>query len=366
VVPISSPSTVAVGPRSFLDAEFVAALLAVVFLGPLPAMCVWLTGEVALFVLDRHRPLAHLANCASYGWAAVAGALILNAFLPGGISTGADPVGWLAVALAGAVMLCVNFAITRGIVAILLDGRPLKPTIRQELVVPAPATALMIVTGTLTAFLYVEIGVPALALFSVIVVIPRIAETLSPRRRPAEGLEHFEALPLFADTIASAMKLGAAERLVLSDAASYVRTQRLEPPRGRLSDSSDRHRLCLVETLLYQGEHWDGRGGRPGAVGGEMIPLSSRILAVADAWARMTTRPSARLTHAQALNQLEARAGMHFDPRVVKAAARAVDEQLLGVDENGAYQPRLHRPFRQRLVRRIAGPGTQPRASLSC
>jgi HD-GYP domain-containing protein (c-di-GMP phosphodiesterase class II) len=56
-----------------------------------------------------------------------------------------------------------------------------------------------------------------------------------------------------------------------------------------------------------------------------MIPLTSRILAVADAWAHLTAGGYPRLTHAQALGLLEARAGLHFDPAVVAVAARLVE-----------------------------------------
>jgi len=37
----------------FLDAEFVAVLLALVYLGALPAACVWLAAEGVYFVLSR-------------------------------------------------------------------------------------------------------------------------------------------------------------------------------------------------------------------------------------------------------------------------------------------------------------------------
>jgi len=59
-------------------------------------------------------------------------------------------------------------AVSTGIVSIVLDGRPMLPTIRNDLIATAPATASMIATGTVIAFLYPVIGIPALALFSVI------------------------------------------------------------------------------------------------------------------------------------------------------------------------------------------------------
>src|SRR2546422_200107 len=59
---ISYVSMVAIKSATFLDAEFIAVLLALAFLGPLPALCVWFVGESAFLALDRHRPEAHLAN----------------------------------------------------------------------------------------------------------------------------------------------------------------------------------------------------------------------------------------------------------------------------------------------------------------
>jgi hypothetical protein len=310
---------------AFLDSEFVAVLLAVVLLGPVPAFFVWLAGELAYILLLPRRLVANLANIASYGWAAVTGALVLDAIVPGGVTSAVDPLAWVAVAVTGVVVLSVNFAITNGIVATVMDGRPLG-ALTRELVATAPAAALMILTGTAIAFLYLAIGIPALALFSAAVFIPRLASRLTiDQESVAAGLEHSEALPLYAQEIASEMNLGSAVQLVVKDAASFIRGSDMEQPRGRLSDLSEAHRHALVEALIYKGEHWDGRGGQPGAVGGEMIPLTSRILAVADAWALLTTGGYPRLTDAQALDLLEARAGLHFDPAVVAVAARLVD-----------------------------------------
>jgi HD domain-containing protein len=330
-------------PRSaFLDSEFVAALLAVVLLGPLPGFCVWAAGEVAYLILIPMRREAHLANVASYGWAALVGSLVLDALVPSGVSAAVDPRAWVAVAVTGAVVLCVNFAVTNAIVAYVLDGRSAASLIHTELITAAPAVGLMIATGTVTVFLYLAIGIPALALFSATVFIPRMAAKLGLDERALNGLEHAEVLPRYAEGIASAMQLEPAERLVIRDAASFIRMRDETPDMcdcteaplgelahlsdgGRLSDLSDSHRHALVEALFYKGEHWDGRGGMPGAVGGEMIPLTSRILAVADAWAHMTAGGYPRLTNSEALDLLEARAGLHFDPAVVAVAASLVD-----------------------------------------
>src|SRR2546422_1604294 len=83
---ISYCSMVAIKAATFLDAEFIAVLLALAFLGPLPALCVWLAGEGAFLALDRRRSEAHLANISSYAWASLAGAATLEAL-------GTAPVG---------------------------------------------------------------------------------------------------------------------------------------------------------------------------------------------------------------------------------------------------------------------------------
>jgi putative nucleotidyltransferase with HDIG domain len=75
-------------------------------------------------------------------------------------------------------------------------------------------------------------------------------------------------------------------------------------------------------------EHFDG-GGYPDQLGGERIPLASRIVAVADAYSAMTTRRPYRdaLPHAVAISELESNAGTQFDPAVAAAAVRVLAAQ---------------------------------------
>ena len=74
----------------------------------------------------------------------------------------------------------------------------------------------------------------------------------------------------------------------------------------------------IATIIRYRHEYWDGSGG-PDGLGGEQIPLQSRILAVADAYAEMTTPHHLRTTrtHDEALSQLQSDAGGKFDPEVV-------------------------------------------------
>jgi putative nucleotidyltransferase with HDIG domain len=65
-------------------------------------------------------------------------------------------------------------------------------------------------------------------------------------------------------------------------------------------------------------ECWDG-SGYPRGLEGEEIPLAARIFAVVDAFDALTTRRPYReaWTELEAIAHIEARAGTHFDPRVV-------------------------------------------------
>jgi HD-GYP domain-containing protein (c-di-GMP phosphodiesterase class II) len=71
-------------------------------------------------------------------------------------------------------------------------------------------------------------------------------------------------------------------------------------------------------------EKWDGTG-YPDGLAGEEIPLSARVVAVADAFDAMTSnRPYRRgMPVETAFAELRAKAGSHFDPRCVDAFCRA-------------------------------------------
>ena len=73
-------------------------------------------------------------------------------------------------------------------------------------------------------------------------------------------------------------------------------------------------------------EKWDG-SGYPRGLRGEQIPLSARILALADVYDALTTvRPYKQAwTHQRAISWLSQVGGTHLDPRVVKAFLTRAD-----------------------------------------
>jgi len=76
--------------------------------------------------------------------------------------------------------------------------------------------------------------------------------------------------------------------------------------------------------VLYHHERWDGTG-YPDGLAAEAIPLEARILAVADAFAAMTTRSAYAepLPLEEATAELDLNAGTQFDPAVVEAFHKA-------------------------------------------
>ncbi|MBA2678961.1 MAG: HD domain-containing protein [Ktedonobacteraceae bacterium] len=78
--------------------------------------------------------------------------------------------------------------------------------------------------------------------------------------------------------------------------------------------------LRQVAMMVYHHhERWDGCG-YPTTLSGLMIPLGSRIIAIADAYVVMTSHRSYRVpcSPAEALNELIACSGTQFDPLLVK------------------------------------------------
>jgi ribonuclease P protein subunit RPR2 len=82
-----------------------------------------------------------------------------------------------------------------------------------------------------------------------------------------------------------------------------------------------------VEVVRSHHERWDG-SGYPDRLGGEEIPLSARVFAVADVLDALTTerpyRPASPL--AVAREMIATDSGRHFDPQVIEAFNSIADE----------------------------------------
>lgn len=92
----------------------------------------------------------------------------------------------------------------------------------------------------------------------------------------------------------------------------------------------------VINIIKYHHEHFDGNG-YPYGIKGEEIPLSSRIIAIADAYDGMISNRAYRqaMTPEEAVSVLEHLAGKQFDPALVSVFKEVLPEML---DEINAFE----------------------------
>ena len=80
----------------------------------------------------------------------------------------------------------------------------------------------------------------------------------------------------------------------------------------------------------YHHERWDGKG-YPEGLHGEVIPLSARIMAVADVFDALTSKRVYKPAYPleKALDILRDGAGSQFDPKCVEVFLEAMPEVLV-------------------------------------
>lgn len=112
----------------------------------------------------------------------------------------------------------------------------------------------------------------------------------------------------------------------------------IEPPTGEDIEAIKAHTVngvALIEGIefltgaragiLHHHERFDGTG-YPDGLSGDRIPLSARIIAVADAFDVLLTNADESVTAMEILEELRQRSGSHLDPAVVEYLAAALSK----------------------------------------
>ena len=92
------------------------------------------------------------------------------------------------------------------------------------------------------------------------------------------------------------------------------------------------------EITLSHHERWDGKG-YPYKLAGEMIPLSARIVAVADVYDALRMRRSYKegISHKESIEHIINGAGAHFDPTIIKVF-KTIDKEFSYIWEQNKDQ----------------------------
>jgi putative two-component system response regulator len=104
--------------------------------------------------------------------------------------------------------------------------------------------------------------------------------------------------------------------------------------------------VCAKEIAFSHQEKWDG-SGYPVGLTGEQIPISARLMAIADVYDALISRRVYKppFTHETAMKIIEEGRGRHFDPDIVDAfaaiqlACKAIADQHANTDEELMKRP---------------------------
>lgn len=94
---------------------------------------------------------------------------------------------------------------------------------------------------------------------------------------------------------------------------------------------------AALPVLLYHHERYDGTG-YPFGLARDHIPLEARVFAVVDAYDAMTSdRPYRQaMSHQEAMTEIRAQAGAHFDPQIVEIFERVIAQQIEELEQQAA------------------------------
>jgi putative nucleotidyltransferase with HDIG domain len=346
-----------------VSAAFVAAMLAVGFLGPAPAFLIPVVSYAATWVVERYRWRALLINIAGSATPALLVAAVFAAIDP----ERSGAVFVLLLLAASTATMAMNFLIPPLLFAV-LDGISPRASLASTKSLLAPI-AINIAIVAVIGEIYAELGLTALAFVLLNVIaftyMARLVVTARERTREYASLSwgvlsglirtlderdsraarHCAAVASFSRDIAKQSGMSKREQELahtaglLHDIGKFVLSDRVMERGGELADPDwrgvRRHPDIGAELLRDIGvygpvaeivrahhERVDGRG-YPRGLQGDEIPPIARIVAVAEVYDTLTAPDTYRtpMTSFEALNELRRVAGMQLDAAYVEALA---------------------------------------------
>jgi putative nucleotidyltransferase with HDIG domain len=365
------------------SSSFLAVVTAIVLLGPSPAAVIAVMTILAGWALNRYPIKDLLINVVAYAWFPLIGGVAFHEILAG---TGTGPSDFLYYVLVFGLFLlslAINFAVIAGYVCY-EEGSRFVTKVRRSLapILPSEMVSALLAVGIARA--YLEVGLPALALFGGVFLIfqyllgalllsQQRGDELELRAKQLAGFQvavlsallrtldlrdrmtarHSAAVARYAREIAAAAGLPEREQELahtaglLHDIGKFILSDRILKGDEKLTEADweeiRRHpyegaRIVaeidgyqpVGEIILAHHERIDGLG-YPRGIQGDEIPVISRIIAVADTFDVMTARDSYRepVSPYEAIEELRRVAGTQLDERFVEIFVGMLEQQNL-------------------------------------
>jgi putative nucleotidyltransferase with HDIG domain len=369
--------------RVKISSSFLTIVTATVFLGETPAALIGVVTIGAGWLRFRYAPTILLINVVTYAWFPLLSGFAFEASLQGAGIGQMDSLFYLFVFGLFVVALAIDFMLIAGYFSY-VEGTSLWTKARRALspLLPSELASALLAVGV--AYLYVQLGLPTVALFAVVVIVfqyligallvsQQRADELELRAKQLAGFQvallsallrtldlrdrmtarHSAAVARYAREIAAAAGLSEEEQELvhtaglLHDIGKFILPDRIlkgnvelteadwveirkHPYEGaRIVSEIDGYQP-VGEIILAHHERLDGLG-YPLSLRGDEIPMLSKVIAVADTYDVLTARDSYRqpVSTYEAIGELRRSAGTQLDPTYVEILAELlVDKDL--------------------------------------
>jgi putative nucleotidyltransferase with HDIG domain len=365
------------------SSSFLAIITAIVFLGEAPAAAIGVATILTGWAFARYPGKDLLINLVTYAWFPLIGGIAFHEAVGATGSSQTDPLYYILIFGLFTLALAVNFAIIAGYSAY-VDRSRVWTKVRRALgpVLPSELASALLAVGIARA--YVDLGLPALALFGVVLLTFQYllgalllsqerGEELELRARQLAGFQvavlsallrtldlrdrmtarHSAAVARYSREIAAAAGLSERDQELahtaglLHDIGKFILSDRILKGEQKLTEEDweeiRRHpyegaRIVseidgyqpVGDIILAHHERIDGLG-YPRGIQGDEIPVISRIISVADTYDVMTARDSYRdsVSSLEAIEELRRVSGTQLDGEFVKVFIEMLEKQEL-------------------------------------
>jgi len=355
-----------------ISGSFLALVLAIVFLGGVPAALIGVLTMLVGWARWRDEPHDLLNNLVTYATFPLLSGIAFEAATSSAGITASDPTFYLMVFGVFLLALALNFSMV-GAYTCYLERSSFLAKARTALIplLPSELAAALMAVGV--AFIYNEIGIAGVGLFGVVLIIfqyllgallvsQQRSEDLEARTKQLASLQvgmlsamlrtldlrdqmtarHSAAVARYSRAIAERAGFSQSEQelvhiaALLHDIGKFILPDHILKANTKLNDEDwqliKRHPHQgakvvssvdgygpVAEIILAHHERIDG-GGYPRGLKGDEIPIIARIISVADTYDVMTARDSYRapVSSFEAIQELRRVAGTQLDARFVE------------------------------------------------